>query len=124
PIVEHELAFGPENLKLPREEIRARIENTLLLLDISRLRDHETSTLSFGQKKIVALAALLTLSPQIYLLDEPGAGLSSDNIKKVKEIILNLARESRIVFIADHNSEILEISNRTINLGKKNHVCN
>jgi len=116
PVVEHELAFGPENLKLSPEEISSRIKETLDLLEIGDLRFEQVSNLSFGQKKIVSLGALLSLSPNVYLLDEPSAGLSAENVSKIKSIILKLANKQKIIFIADHNPEILDIAKKKINL--------
>jgi len=116
PNVESELAFGPENLCIAPQEIRKRIDDTLELLDITHLRNLDTATLSFGQKKLVALASIITLSPDIFLLDEPSAGLSADYIKIVKNAITQLSNAGKLVFIADHSDEIFQIADRKIEL--------
>src|SRR5512136_2033287 len=73
--VASEVAFGLENLGLPRVEIRQRLEEALDHLGISHLRDRETFLLSGGEKQKVALAGVLTMRPSILLLDEPLASL-------------------------------------------------
>ncbi len=67
----NEVAFGLENLGLPRSEIRARVDEVLAYLGISHLRDRETFHLSGGEKQKVALAGVLAMRPGILLLDEP-----------------------------------------------------
>jgi len=116
PNVETELAFGPENLCVEPSEIRMRIDSTLKLLNIAHLRHLDTATLSFGQKKLVALASIITLSPDIFLLDEPSAGLSANYIKIVKNAVAELSKARKLIFIADHSDEMLQIADRKIEL--------
>lgn len=73
--VEREVAFGPENLALPREEIRKRVEESLAMVGISHLRDKSPEELSGGEQQKVAIAALLAMKPKILVLDEPTANL-------------------------------------------------
>lgn len=116
PSVEQELAFAPENLKLAPSEIENRINDALTLLQIKSLRYEETTTLSFGQKKLVAFASILTLSPQIFLLDEPTSGLSSYYIQIITNVISKLSDEKKTIFIANPSPELLKISNKIIDL--------
>ncbi|HEY67953.1 MAG TPA: ATP-binding cassette domain-containing protein, partial [Thermoflexia bacterium] len=69
--VEDEIAFGLENLCLPRPEIGARLEETLELLGIEGWREAITSRLSAGQKQLLAIPATLAMKPQVLVLDEP-----------------------------------------------------
>jgi energy-coupling factor transport system ATP-binding protein len=116
PTVEQELAFGPENLNIQPEEIQSRIDNVLNDLGIEKLRHEETNTLSFGQKKLVTFASLLTLSPQVFLLDELSAGLSEHHLTEVLDILKKLRCEGKIIIIADHNPAILQLADQQINL--------
>jgi len=117
PLVEQELAFGPENLKVIPQEIATRIDSTLKLLGIEHLRDRETANLSFGEKKLVTLASLITLDPKIFLLDEPTAGISTKSIQELKGVIRSLTDQGKIIFLAEHQADIIAIPHRTIYLG-------
>jgi len=116
PTVEQELAFGPENLLVEPDEIHRRINETLHLLDIKHMQNSETSTLSFGEKKLVALASLVTLDPQVFLLDEPLAGISPIQVANINNIIRILAEKGKIIFITEHMNELLDSPHRTIDL--------
>jgi len=118
PSVEQELAFAPENLKLAPSEIENRVDDALTLLQIKSLRYEETATLSFGQKKLVAFASVLTLSPQIFLLDEPTSGLSTHYIQQIANVIQTSSQAGKTIFIANPTTNLLEISNKTIDLNK------
>ena len=120
PTVEQELAFAPENLKVPAKDIIKRIDDVLAKLDIEDLRYKETASLSFGQKKLVTLASIITLSPDIYLLDEPFAGLSQEYIKLISNEIKTLADNGKIIFLAGHTNEIAQFANKTIEMEKLN----
>ena len=116
PTVEQELAFGPENLKIDPADIQQRIDKTLAELNIENLRNKETHNLSFGQKKLVTFASLLTLDPQVFLLDELSAGLSEEFISKIKHILKRLAKEDKTIFLTDHTGDLLEIADDVIQL--------
>jgi len=122
PNVEAELAFGPENLCISPAEIDERITETLELLEISHLRFQETATLSFGQKKLVALASLITLSPQVFLLDEPAAGLSFKYTVVLIKALRKLADSGKIFLIANHLPVLNELTDKFICL--ENHAKN
>jgi len=120
PIVEQELAFGPENLMIDPREIQDRISKALKMLNIEHLRHRETANLSFGEKKMVALASLITLDPKVFLLDEPTAGISSQQIEYIKKMIIMLSEQGKIIFIAEHFDEILDLPHKTILLKDQN----
>ena len=113
PTVEQELAFAPENLKIPAKDIIKRIDDVLVKLDIEDLRHKETASLSFGQKKLVTLASILTLSPDVYLLDEPFAGVDPIAVYDIQSIITKLSSQGLGILITDHNvRETLRITDR------------
>jgi len=116
PTVEQELAFGPENLQIEPDEIRKQIDKILTELQIINLRNKETHNLSFGQKKLVTFASILTLDPQVFLLDELSAGLSNEYITNIKKILKNLAAKGKIIFLTDHADDFDDISDEMINI--------
>jgi len=103
--VYNEIAFGPENLGLPREEILARVESALERLKIEYLRERETFNLSGGEKQKVALAGLLTMNPSILLLDEPLASLDPASAYEALEVFRSLADEGKTVVLIEHRVE-------------------
>ena len=116
PTVEQELAFAPENLKISAKDIIVRIDDVLSRLNIENLRHKETTSLSFGQKKLVTLASIITLSPNVYLLDEPFAGLSKEYIKLISNEIKAQADNGKIIFVAGHTNDIAKFANRSIEM--------
>jgi len=97
PQVEQELAFGPENLKIQAHEISKKIDNVSELLGIPELLKSDISALSYGQKKLVALASIFTFSPEIILLDEPGDGLSGQSIQNVIKCVLHYKNDKLVI---------------------------
>jgi energy-coupling factor transport system ATP-binding protein len=117
PTVEQELAFAPENLCLPADEIESLICETLEILHISELRFQLTNQLSYGQQKLVALAAVYTLQPGILLLDEISNGLSEHYMNHVCNLIKAYTAKGNAVIMAEHDSPLLELAHKTIHLG-------
>ncbi len=103
--VVNEVAFGLENLGLPREEILARVDETLRYLGITHLRERETFYLSGGEKQKVAIAGTLAMRPSILLLDEPLANLDPASAREALRLIRRLADEGKTVVIVEHRVE-------------------
>lgn len=103
--VYNEIAFGPENLGLPREEIESRVDQALKRLKIEYLRERETFNLSGGEKQKVALAGLLSMNPSILLLDEPLASLDPASAHEALEIFRSLADEGKTIILVEHRVE-------------------
>lgn len=116
PTVELELAFYPANFNLPANIIKNRINKILDHLEIENLRKRDTAFLSFGEKKLVALASLLSYNPNILLMDELSAGLSEKKLKLVMNKIIDLKNQGKILMIADNNAYIKKISTKIINI--------
>jgi len=101
----NEVAFGLENLGLPREEILQRVDETLDYLGISHLRDRETFYLSGGEKQKIALAGVLTMRPSILLLDEPLASLDPASAQEALALFRRLADEGVSIILVEHRVE-------------------
>jgi energy-coupling factor transporter ATP-binding protein EcfA2 len=100
-----EVAFGLENLGVPREEIIERVEETLAYLGIAHLKGRETFYLSGGEKQKVAVAGTLAMQPSILLLDEPLASLDPASAEEALTLIRRLADEGKTVIIIEHRVE-------------------
>ena len=92
-IVEDDVAFAPENLGLPREEIRRRVDNALAAVNMSAFARHAPHMLSGGQKQRIAIAGVLAMEPEIIVLDEPTAMLDPAGRREVITTIKRLNRE-------------------------------
>ncbi|MBK6647054.1 MAG: ABC transporter ATP-binding protein [Anaerolineales bacterium] len=101
----NEIAFGPENLGLPRGEIISRVDQALSRLKLEYLRERETFNLSGGEKQKVALAGVLTMNPSILLLDEPLASLDPASAHEALEVFRSLADEGKTVILVEHRVE-------------------
>ncbi len=104
--VEAELAFGLENLGLPRPLMRKRIEEVLDQVGIAALRRRRIATLSGGERQRVAIAAALTMHPQVIALDEPTSQLDPQAAEDVLQVIARLVAElGMTTLIAEHRVE-------------------
>jgi len=101
----NEVAFGLENLGVPREEIMGRVDETLQFLGISHLRDRETFSISGGEKQKVALAGVLSMRPHLLLLDEPLASLDPMSSKEALLFFRWLADQGISILIVEHRVE-------------------
>ncbi len=106
----NEVAFGLENLGLPRRDILRRIDETLDYLGILHLRDRETFGLSGGEKQLVALAGVLAMRPRILLLDEPLASLDPASAYEALMLFRRLADEGVSIMLVEHRvADVLQI---------------
>jgi len=101
----NEVAFGLENLTVPREEILQRVDESLEYLKILHLRERETFTLSGGEKQKVALAGVLAMRPSILLLDEPLASLDPASAQDTLDAVRYLADRGMTVLMVEHRVE-------------------
>ena len=114
-IVEEDVAFGPENLGVPPEEIRKRVDYALKAVGMYEYRGHEPHKLSGGQKQRVAIAGIIAMLPECIVLDEPTAMLDPRGRKEVMDTCIKLNREMgmTVVFIT-HFMEEAVLANRVI----------
>ena len=98
-VVEEDVAFGPENLGLPRDEIRARVDSALSLVGMSEYRRHAPHKLSGGQKQRVAIAGIIAMKPDVIIFDESTAMLDPIGRREVVTIMEKLNREEGITVL-------------------------
>ena len=112
PTVYDDIAFGPINLNYTDEEIKLKVENIIDLMKLNNIKNRVSQHLSFGQKKKVALASILSLDPDIIILDEPTANLDPKSKKDIINIINFLNKKGKTIISSTHDMSILsEISN-------------
>lgn len=112
--VEDELAFGPENLCLPSAEIQRRVDETMERMGISGWAKKDPSTLSGGQKKLVNVASILIMEPQVVIFDEPMTGLDEESRLLVQRAIDQLLAEGRTVVAVEHDLSLAGYAQRVL----------
>ncbi len=98
-IVEDDVAFGPENLGIPRKEIRKRVDEALNIVDMYEYRKHEPHRLSGGQKQRVAIAGIIAMQTKCIVLDEPTAMLDPKGRREVMKALFKLKNDLGISII-------------------------
>ena len=106
-VVEDDVAFAPENLGVPAEEIRARVDAALKQVGMYEFRLHAPHLLSGGQKQRVAIAGVIAMEPRVIVLDEPTAMLDPQGRQEVVSTVTRLCREKgmTVVLITHHMEE-------------------
>lgn len=115
-----EVAFGPENLCLPPDEVAARVEQCLAFVGITHLAERTTTTLSGGEKQRLAIASILAMAPETILLDEPTANLDPEGAQAVFNLLRELRdREGRTLIVVEHRlAPLLPLSPRVLVMNK------
>src|ERR671915_208568 len=106
PFVEDDVAFGLENLGVPREEMRERVARAIRTVGLEGFERREPHTLSGGEKQRVALAGLLVAEPEILVLDEPTSMLDSAGRMEVLEYLHALHSEKTVLHVTHHLEEL------------------
>ncbi|MFF3858823.1 energy-coupling factor ABC transporter ATP-binding protein [Streptomyces sp. NPDC002209] len=104
--VEQDVSFGPMNMGLPADEVRARVDSALAALDITALRDRPTHLLSYGQRKRAAIAGAVAMAPRVLILDEPTAGLDPDGQERLLDVLAGLRAAGTTVVMATHDVDL------------------
>lgn len=109
-IVEEDVAFAPENLGVPREEIRERVDNALETVGMTAFKRHAPHMLSGGQKQRVAIAGVLAMQPEILVMDEPTAMLDPNGRKEVLQAahLLNRKKGVTVILITHYMEEVVD----------------
>lgn len=132
--VEHEIAFGMENLGIPREEMEKRIKEVIKITEIEHLLDKAPFELSGGEQQRVAIASILVLEPKILVLDEPTALLDPSMADKIIKLLKKIQTEKNMtIIISEHRmdlvvpyaNEIILLDNaKILEHGKRDEVLN
>ncbi len=117
-IIEDDVAFGPENIGVPREEIIERVNEALEAVGMSEYRKRSASKLSGGQKQRIAIAGVLAMRPQILILDESTSMLDPNGRKEIMAIAKNLNEQGITVINITHNMDEAVLADRIIVLRK------
>ena len=104
-VVEEDVAFGPENLMLPSDEIRCRVDDALKAVNLTHLRMRAPHMLSGGEKQRLAIAGLLALAPKALVLDEPTSMLDPKGRKEVLTVLRRLADSGKLVILITHHMD-------------------
>ncbi len=114
-VVEEDVAFAPENLGVPSDEIRRRVDDALQAVGMYEYRTHAPHLLSGGQKQRIAIAGVIAMQPKCIVLDEPTAMLDPRGRQEVLQTILRLNRESQItVVLITHHMDEAALADRVV----------
>ena len=113
-----EVAFGPRQMGMDEEQVNARVEECLDLLEIQKLKDRQPYHISEGEKRKVAMASVLALNPEVLTLDEPLNGLDPRSQRWLVEFLNGLRDAGKTIITSTHNIELVqELSGRSILFG-------
>lgn len=101
--VMEEVGFGPMNLKLPKDEVKKRVEEALTYMNISDFKDRPPHYLSGGEKKRVTIADIIAMKSEIIIFDEPTAALDPLNAMMLEEVLDKLGDERKTMLISTHD---------------------
>lgn len=107
PTVAEDVAFGPLNLGLGHHKARERVKDTLNMLGLSGFESRITYKLSGGEKKLVALATVLAMGPEVLLLDEPTSGLDEATTERIARV---LGESDQPYLIISHDQDFLRLT--------------
>ena len=118
--VEDEVAFGPENMKVPPEEVLKRVDEALTFVGLSGFREKNVYDLSGGQKQRLGIASILALRPKILVLDAPLSNLDPIGASEILHVIDNIRKEHRLttVIIEHKIDELISMVDKVIVMNK------
>lgn len=103
--VHEDVAFGPENLRLDRSQIRQRVKQALIAVGLTDFADQSPHLLSGGEKRRLAIAGILAMEPKVIAFDEPFASLDYPGVKQVLNQILALHQSGHTILVITHDLE-------------------
>ena len=117
------VAFGPAQMGLPADELERRVRDAMELFQVADLVDASPYQLSGGQKKRVALAAVVSMNPDILVLDEPTNGLDEDSCDIVVNFLLAYVAAGKTVLMSTHHQDLVRcLGARAIYIDRYHHV--
>ena len=121
--VEEEIAFGPTQMGLSEEEIKQRTEDCLKLFGIEKLRERPPYHLSGGEKRKVSLACILSMNPEVLILDEPLAGLDESTQEMLIDFLKKFHAAGKTLIIITHNNQLAkELGTRFIKMNENHEL--
>lgn len=121
--VGEEVAFGPAQMELPADELERRVRDAMELFQVADLVDASPYQLSGGQKKRVALAAVVSMNPDILVLDEPTNGLDEDSCDIVVNFLLAYVAAGKTVLMSTHHQDLVRrLGARAVYIDRYHHV--
>ncbi|MGG7098578.1 energy-coupling factor ABC transporter ATP-binding protein [Clostridium sardiniense] len=118
-----EVAFGPRQMGLREEQVQSRVNDCLELLNIKDLKEREPYNLSGGEKKRVAIASVLSLNPEILVLDEPLNEIDPKGKKFIRELLIKLNESGKTIICSTHEFGYIKgVFKRGIVFSEDNHI--
>ena len=112
--VYNEVAFGPENLNLSRKEIDKRVDDALKLVGLEKYKKTHPLDLSIDDKKLLTMASIIAMNPEVIILDEPSSGQDHEGILKVESLIKELNKDHTIILISHDMNMVARVASRVI----------
>ncbi len=109
PTVAEDVAFGPLNLGLPKDEVERRVKEALKAVGLEGFENKPPHHLSGGQKKRVAIAGILAMEPEVIVLDEPTAGLDPIGASKIMKLLYDLNKKGITIIISTHDVDLVPV---------------
>jgi energy-coupling factor transporter ATP-binding protein EcfA2 len=110
-----ELAFGPRNLGLPETEVRKRVEEALARFDLEQYADRPPAVLGYGLRRKIGVAAIYSMRPRIFILDEPTTGLDWRSTMELVELIGEMHRHGHTIILVTHDMKLVaEFSQKSL----------
>ncbi|MEN2974187.1 MAG: ABC transporter ATP-binding protein [Candidatus Caldarchaeales archaeon] len=113
--VYEEVSYGPKNQGLPEDEVNRRVKNALEMVGLSGYENYHPHDLNYGQMKLLTIATIIAMDPEVYVLDEPTSGQDHRGRRKIMKLIDTISREGKTIIIITHDMRfVAETVERTI----------
>lgn len=124
PTVSQELAYGCKNLKMDEEEIEERVAKAVELFEFEDILDENPFDLNSSQRKEVAMASIMAISPKVIVLDEPTTGQDHRGCKRILELVRMFKEKGHIVVLITHDMNLIgELNCRTVVMNQSKKIA-